>query len=273
MTSIEVPEELSADEAALYARIPESGATIGNGEARHRLRWPQRRYWPVRDALVDRGLVLRGRGQGGSVRRVAADPAVETVTMTVTADGSDPVLTAQQAIRREQDLYGPMAAVLHGDWAQDHRATFLAVENTASQGRRNTGGIWSRPDLVTAEVRTYPYVPGKFLEVRTFEVKPADAVNVQAVYEALAHRRSATHAYVLLHVPDPAAVQAVIDEIEQVARTHGIGLVTAVDPADYRTWDELVEAERHQPDPERLNTFIATQLGDDTRDKIARALR
>lgn len=38
----------------------------------------------------------------------------------------------------------------------------------------------------------------------TFEVKPSDAIDVTAVYEVLAHLRSATHAYVIFHVPDDA---------------------------------------------------------------------
>jgi len=51
-------------------------------------------------------------------------------------------------------------------------------------------------------VRTYRYLPGKYMEVVTFEVKPFDAIDVKAVYEALAHLRSSTHAYVILHVPN-----------------------------------------------------------------------
>jgi hypothetical protein len=41
--------------------------------------------------------------------------------------------------------------------------------------------MWSRPDIVSIEVRTFEFVPGKHLEIVTFEVKLANAVNVQAI--------------------------------------------------------------------------------------------
>lgn len=165
-----------------------------------------------------------------------------------------------------------MTDVLRNDWAKDRRANFLSVENTARQGRQPTGGTWSRPDLVTVGIKTYAYVPGKFLELTTFEVKPADVVNVQAVYEALAHRRSAIHSYVLLHVPSTSAasLRETIDDVRGVARSHGIGLIVAGNAADYTTWEELEEAVRVEPDPDRLDTFVATQLSDLT--KRARSL-
>lgn len=49
--------------------------------------------------------------------------------------------------------------------------------------------------------------------------------------------------------------------------------MTAADPQDYDTWDELEEAKRVQPDPEKLNDFIAAQLTEPTRTLISRRLR
>jgi len=55
---------------------------------------------------------------------------------------------------------------------------------------------------------------------------------VTAVYEALAHLRSATHAYVIFHVPDEDAepVKQTIEEARRVGRAHGVGLITMGDP-------------------------------------------
>jgi hypothetical protein len=148
------------------------------------------------------------------------------------------------------------------------------VEITAAQGRKATGGRWTRPDLVSVAVRTYRYLPGKYMEVVTFEVKPADAITVTAVYEALAHLRSATHAYVIFHVPDEDAepVKQTIEEARRVGRAHGVGLITMGDPRAWDTWNELEEARRVEPDPERLDEFISVQLSQDAHDRIARAL-
>jgi hypothetical protein len=148
------------------------------------------------------------------------------------------------------------------------------VEVTAAQGSKATGGRWTRPDLVSVAVRTYRYLPGKYMEVVTFEAKPADAVTVTAVYEALAHLRSATHAYAIYHVQDDhaEAAQPAIDEARHVGRAHGVGIVTMSNPRDWETWNELEEARRTEPDPQRLDEFINLQLSNDAHDRIARAL-
>lgn len=179
-------------------------------------------FGAIRDSVEDAGLILRGRGRGGTVRRVptqAPEPVGETGAAVVAED-------VVEALQRELDLYEPLRKVIAAEWAREHRAEPLAVEITAQQGRRATG-IWARPDIVSIEVRTFEYVPGKFIEVVTFEVKPADGISVQAVYEALAHRRAATRSWVLLHVPDERReeLEAAIVEVAEVARGHGIGVI------------------------------------------------
>ncbi len=207
------------------------------------------------------------------MRRVLSDQA-DTVSVTV-EPGADATATVEAALQSELSLYQPMREVIGGDWAKDHRAEPLAVEITALQGRRATGGIWSRPDIVSVEVRTFEYVPGKHLEIWTFEVKAANAISVQAVYEALAHRRAASRSYVIFHVPaeQASSLEEIVVAVAELARDHGIGVVTAEDPADYGTWVERVEARRIEPDPERLNEFISTQLSSRTKRRIAQRLR
>lgn len=241
--------DLTDDESALLGCLPANGKTVSNRVVLGHLKWDDDKYWRVRDALVDKNLIVRGRGRGGTLRLITDEQAADTVTVPVSieSDGQPhgaPLIEA--AVRREIELYEPIAGVLRGDWARDRRANPLAVEVTALQGRRSTGGIWSRPDVVSVEIRTYAYVPGKFLEVVTFEVKSSDSISVQAVYEALAHRRSATHSYVLLHVPKPVAtsLEETVNDVRIVARSHGIGLIVAGEPHDYNNWEELEEAQR-----------------------------
>jgi hypothetical protein len=64
----------------------------------------------------------------------------------------------------------------------------------------------------------------------------------------------------LHHVPlsDPDLDNTIAD-VEEEARSQSIGFVTAGDPADYQTWEERVEARRTEPDPEKIDTFTATQ--------------
>lgn len=267
--------DMSDDAAHLLELIPLDGTGIGNITLQRLLAWDTDRYFAARDALVDADLVVRRRGRGGAVRRIDTGGVDEHTVSVVVEAGVDAVATVEAAIKNELALYEPMRAVIANDWSKDHRREPLAVEVTALQGRRATGGLWSRPDIVAVEIRTFPFVPGKYLEVSTFEVKAASAINVQAVYEALAHRRAATHSYVLLHVPNDQAefLDQNVSDVAEVARSHGIGVVTADDPADYQTWDEREEASRIEPDPDRLNSFVAAQLSEATRDVISRRLR
>lgn len=157
------------DQRALLDCLPRDGGTISNRAVQERLGWATDHYWTVRDALVDAGLVVRGRGRGGTVRRYIESDDADKVMAVSVAVGAGSARAVEEVIENELALYEPMQRVIAGDWAKDHRSDPLAVEVTALQGRRDTGGVWSRPDIVTVEVRTFAYVPGKHLELTTFE--------------------------------------------------------------------------------------------------------
>jgi hypothetical protein len=143
------------------------------------------------------------------------------------------------------------------------------------QGRRSTGGRWTRPDVTVATLSTYPYVPGRHFDVITFEIKPSDTIDVTCVYEALAHLRSATKSYALLHVPERLAdsLEEILLEVSAEAKKHGIGVLTFEDPADYETWEERVEPIRRDPEPRKLNDFLAQQFTHEQLEKIVRWFR
>jgi hypothetical protein len=262
-------EDHSADRARLLAHVPTDGSAIGNTALMRALHWSEHRYWYARDSLLEEGKIVRAKGRGGAVRLVLPEEGAVSETAEAELVGE-----ATLAYVHEAELYPPIRATLEDFWAKERQIEPLAVEVTAAQGRRRTGGRWTRPDLVSAAVRTYRYLPGKYMEVVTFEVKPFDAINVTAVYEALAHLRSATHAYVIFHVPDEQdeSVKLTIDETCHVGRHHGVGVIVIGDPADWDTWEEKEEARRVEPDPQRLDEFIAAQLSPEAHDRIARAL-
>jgi hypothetical protein len=263
-------EDHSADRTRLLALVPADGSAIGNTTLRRVLRWSEHHYWSIRNSLLEEGTIVRAKGRGGAVRRVLVEGGV----VSETAAEAELVGEATLAYVHEAELYPPIRNTLETFWAKERQIEPLAVEITAAQGRRRTGGRWTRPDLVSAAVRTYRYLPGKYMEVVTFEVKPFDAIDVTAVYEALAHLRSATHAYVIFHVPNDQeeSVKLTIDEACHVGRRHGVGVIVAGDPADFDTWEEREEARRIEPDPQRLDEFIAAQLSSNAHDRIARAL-
>lgn len=254
-------QDLSEDAQRLFNLVPTSGAGIGNTTLIRQLGWPEERYWRVRNELLDKALVRTGQGRGGAIRRTS----IESNGAAGVAPGIpvDDDLAIDEVIRgREADLYPDIRNVIEGAFARDRRLNHVLVHVTASQGRRATGGRWSRPDIVSVSITKYLHLPSRVLDLTTFEVKAEGAVDVSAVYEALSHRRSATRSYVIFHVPtETEELTATLGDICDEARNHGIGVIVVGNPTDYSTWDERVQAERHDPDPARLDRFITEQLG------------
>jgi hypothetical protein len=274
---VHVPEgtgqlsDVVARERQLLAKLREKGGHAGNVTLQKELNWNDDFYWPIRDRLVDAGQLQLGRGRGGSVSLVAQASPAESV-----GTGPRPSVS-QPAQVTEADLYEPVAKVLRNEWARDRRFRSHVVEVTARQGRRDTGGTWTRPDIVVAALRVFPHVPGKFFDLITFELKSMDGIDVTGVFEALSHRRAATQAYVWLHVPSASEadddVTTILSRINDEARRHGVGLIVGADPADYSSWDIQLQAVRLEPDPEFLNEFIAQQLSSLSRDELAQWFR
>ena len=262
-------QKIAAREEQLLGLVPATD-TIGNVTLRGYLTdqgWDEDTYWGIRNRLIERGILGIGRGKGGSVRRI---PVV-----TVAPAAAPQAAPLAVAILAERELYTPMADVIRSRWAQDYRLDSHIVEITAQQGARATGGRWTRPDITMASYKTFAYVPGKHFDLITFEIKPYDTLDVTVIYEALAHRRAATRSYALVHIPEDkqGEAQAVLDEVSSEAKRYGVGLVVATNPSDYDTWEELVEAVRHEPDPERLNDFLAQQVSQGFREQVVRWFR
>lgn len=263
--------EIEALESHLLASVALTGAGTGNTTLLRTLGWDEDRYYWVRDRLIDRGVLERRAGRGGAVARVLEGPS------TLSVDDGTRTAKAPPRSKRvaEAEHYGALATVLRSDWTRDKRFDNSLVEVTAKQGSKDTGGRWSRPDLVVVSLTTYVYVPGKHLDVTSFEVKPHDAMDVTAVYEALAHLRSATRAYVLLVVPPDVAEhnEQLIETICDEGKRHGIGVIVAADPSDYSGWDERVEAVRHEMDPYKVNEFLSKQLTEGSKDQLLKWYR
>ena len=268
-------QEIRKLEQQLLSLIPQDGSTVGNVSLQRNLNWEESLYWSIRNRLLDHGLIETGRGKGGSVRRIDSSEAIPTAEVSTQVAGTSASLQEAKKRLAEDELYEPMAQVIRQAWAKDNRYERVLVEIIARQGRRQTGGRWSRPDIVAATYTTYFYVPGRHFDVITFEVKPQDAVDITALYEALSHLRAASKAYVIFHSPEKEqdSYTETLAEIVTQARQHGIGLIVASDPADYESWDEQVEAIRCEPDPAKLNEFLANQISDGFKEQVVKWFR
>ena len=265
-------EEIKRLQEALIEKLAELGGNSGNKNLIEKLKWKNDIYWAIRNRLIDLGQLRRYRARGGAVARVSA--AIENGPGAVDAaeQAQAPVDQAPQA--NERGLYEEIVSVLKGPWALENRFDNVIVEITASQGRRNTGGIWTRPDVIVAAMRIFRYLPGKYFDLVTFEVKQRSAFNVTGVYEALAHRRAATQSYLWIECSDPNERETeLLDRIVEEAERHGIGVIVAGKASDYETWDQRCDARRVEPDPEVLNEFITLQVSDGAKEELAKWVR
>ena len=251
------------DADMLMELLPESGSFVGNGSLMTRLGWSEEKYWKVREILLEKGQLERGRGKGGSVRKLATNGDQKS-------DGDQkPVRSSPEA-----QLYEPLLRVLSSDWVREMRIEpdQIHFEITAKQGKKVTGGTWTRPDITAVSVRTFQYLPIKYFDVWTFEVKPIEALDVTAVFEAASHASRATRSYALLQVSGEATESYETEVIErcvsEAARLR-VGLILFSAESDFKTWDTKVEAPRLETAPEALNEFVG-YLSEKAKARMAR---
>lgn len=225
-------------------------------------------YWLLRDSLIDSGFLEQGRGRGGSVHRVRAVSAtlsavaVPSETAPVISSQNPSVAEVQEVVEEitEASLYEPFHNAIVNGYTKDNRLKRFISEITAHQGRRATGGKWTRPDVTLVAVRTYQFTPGKRLEVITFEVKPDLDGALEGVYEALAHSAFAHRSYLAVDIRDFKDEDVPDDRIVQECTRHGVGYIAFTDVSDYNTYEIVSTAKLKEPDPEEVDNFIKKQI-------------
>lgn len=250
----------------MLALVPEDGSSIGNKTLRPQwidkvqsdvgLTVTNTHYWDIRDRLCDAGKLVLGRGHGGSVKRGFAEvPAIET----------PPAAEATG----ERALYDAFLRFVRERYTKDYGIKYFVAQKTAEQGRRNTGGKWTRPDISLVAVRVYQFIPGRSLEVITFEIKPEGQGDVSGVFEAAAHSIFANKSYLALQVADNNIDSRVKSECERF----GIGLIRFDNPENLDSFDTLIEPKHRRPNPDEIDEFIGTQFAEDNQNMIRELIR
>ncbi len=244
----------------------QDGGSAGNYAMMELLGWQPDEYWRLREKLLEDGRIVRGRGRGGSVVLVPAEGEASDDD-DVTHGG---VLNENPSeLPAERKLYDPCLSVLRDSWSQEQGLESLHLEITANQGRRKTGGIWTRPDITGVSIRVFKYWPGRVYDLWTFEIKASGSFDVVGIFEAAAHNRYATHSYAMFHVDRDydSRGEAILRMVSEAQRL-GVGLILFTDAEDFSTWDVRVESRRHTPDPALHEEFVSTQLSDLGQEKL-----
>jgi hypothetical protein len=247
--------KLTRKSRKLLELVPLDGDFIGNTTLLRRSGLGKR-YWTIRKELVDKGLVARGKGRGGSIARVLDGTGI---SVAVPKKG-------RLFVRREAELYEPLRDWLQENWGQGtiDDGDFFEIRVTASPtGRKRSSGQWSRPDLTIVKVNSYEYLPPPVLDLTTFEVKKfSDGEKIRSVFEAAAHSRWAHHAYLVVEVPkrDYELPERFMSELERFR----IGLILMWKTKEGWDFDEQeYETKRLEPEPDELNKLLKDFFRDD----------
>lgn len=266
----------------LFDLTPADGKAIGNVSLRDRLKnaFPSETftlddYWDLRNSLIADGKMEKGRGQGGSVRRILTViepiPIVSVIGAAPTANLREQV----QVVVAEPSLYEPFQKCVQAGYVPDNDLKPWICEITAFQGRRNTGGLWTRPDVTLIAIQTFTYIPGKLFDVTTFEIKPNIETAMEGVYECAAHSAFAHRSYLAFPDSEEYATtnHPLYDRIADECERFGLGLIVFADVANWDTYTFEVSAKRNNPDPRAINDFIKGQISEKSREEIQRWFR
>lgn len=245
--------DIASLKSQLLSLVPPDGGPINNKRLRELLGCEPDVYEQLRAELVQERVITLGRGRWGTVRRLPDSAFTREATRE-----DPPSLQLPPNTKREADLYPSFLQGLR-KWAKDQAWDNHIVKQTAHQGRRSTGGDWTRPDFVVAGYKRFEYTPGVVRDVETFEVK-LSTCGIDAVFETAAHSRVATKSYLAIQCSDQELDPDLFERMAAECQRFGVGLLTFVEPEDFTSWDFRVEAVRHEPDPSDLETFVDTQL-------------
>ena len=230
----------------LLKALPSDGSPKGNITLMRELGWSTTTYWNIHGLLLDEEKIVQGRGKGGSVFLV------------------DPKEQVNKKKGKEKDLYKPIRDTLIENYVEQQNFTQYLLEITANSGPRNCGQ-WNRPDLLLVGVVKYElYIPRAEFKTVTFEVKPKSCNRLQAVYETASHSRKVHMSYLMMHVDEHDELQRETAECERF----GIGLISFIDPSDYKTFNFTVDPQPSIGDAAETDDFLLSILDDKQRSAI-----
>ena len=229
-------------------------------------------YYEAEQELVDKGRIERCRGCKGGIKLVQRGDSQSQID----PESSDS--TAEESSSGERGHYEPVLEQIKKHWMEERSVKNVYGAVTAYQGRRDTGGRWSRPDIILCTVSKWIFSPRHEGEVRTIEVKLFDnRLDIIGVYEALAHKSRSHYSYLMI-VDFPreglnSDQRQDFDKIMAAADRHGIGIITVPESNNLSTWEFLLEPTRSDAAPQKINDFLYDQFPEPERRKFEDEIR
>ena len=249
-------DEFEHDLERFRRTLHDLGGKAGNSVLRKELKWDEERYWGVEQHALDKGLITRGRGRGGTAILVREMWKKAKVDQSISGKPS-----------KESKSYEPIRQLLNKYWGKIEfkEPSDFVVEITALtlKGKEGTGGTWTQPDVAILAVRQSELRNTNHLEVITFEIKTGNSISVTGVFEALAHREFAHRSFVVYHCQETDFNEGNDREdgrILELAQRHGVGVIVADNTEGCEDVERLnvrIRAEYKNPRPEMWEEFVS----------------
>ncbi len=225
------------DRNRLLWLLQEQGGT-SNQQIRSVLNLKDDRYRELVNELLDEQIIEKFRCRGGGIR--------------LTEKGAKSgVPGAESAVAKERNLYEPFIEALKAEAEENEEAGL--VFNTSSLRKR---GKWSNPDVTKVAIRSFPILRSHKVLLTTFELKQWKRWNIDAVFEAAAHRRFAHESFLVLEWAKDVPIEG-LEEVMAVCSRFGVGLMTLI--PRYSSFRHIVQLEAEPNNP--AEDYVEEYLG------------
>lgn len=140
-------------EQALLALVPVDGSSIGNQSLLERLKGQlpelnEDAFWASRDGLIEQGVLVKGRGRGGSVLRApASGSSLAGQVLNKTRERMAPMNTAEASAGY---LVQAAAAMKKAKAPKQQATSIEAMEKTLWPLPTSCAPIWTPPSTSTS---------------------------------------------------------------------------------------------------------------------------
>ncbi len=260
------PEEFEQLKRIMLSLVPRNGNSIGNAKLMNKFfkrsesivpNLEEDDYWEIRNELVSAGTLTKGKGRGGSV------------ILTEQANRRE----AEYEIGENSQLRDYFYKMLSEYWVKEQGIREFVLEKSSPQEGRRVIGTGTAPHLTLISIGKYTFIPGKVLEVMSFDVRQRDTFHVTDVFRAAAHHAFAHKSCLAIHISRKGLASPDLERIKSECRKLLVGLIVFTDPNDYKTTDLLVEPIRIEPDPRDINDFITKQISSENQAKLLQMIK
>jgi len=205
-------------------------------------------YFAALDYLALKKRIGRSRGQGGGVF-LAQEVSGETPASKIKDSWPEAKLMEPLERYLKEHFVKTLDLPSGSTWM---------IANASSAGPKS--GQWSRPDFIAVSVMRFQLLPGRNVQVHSFELKTETGGSVQAVHEALAQTRFTHFGHLVWHLPCGSKDEVRLADVTAQCETHGIGLILIRDPDQPGTWEIKLDPAYKDTSAATVDAFLLSRL-------------